>query len=98
MKKKLHELIQIAKKGKKFKARHPLLKNLWSENHFLIFETFSKDAIVHDWEYQEIREPQVVEFDLTVNDSGFFEWHQPEASIKLNGKKWKVVCAEVMDD
>lgn len=95
--KKLHELIKLAKEGKQFIAKTSFSVPL-KEKSFLQKEPWSESFITADWEYQETREPEVVEFDLTVNDSGFFEWHQPEASIKLNGKKWTVVCTEVMDD
>lgn len=94
---KLHELIQLAKEGKQFKATRTGLAEFLYDCDFKTCDSWSIDSILFDWEYQEVREPEVVDFDLTVNDSGFLEWHHPGAIIKLTGKKWRIVATEILE-
>ena len=103
--KKLHELIQLAKDGKKFKAITRGLAEFLCDWHFKTSDSWSKDSILADWEYQEIRKPEVVEFELDCK-----EFKQSYALVNqrfgptndlynsLRGKKWKVVCTEVMGE
>jgi len=51
--KKLHELIELAHQGKKFKARLPGRSELWPQDHFIDNGGWQKFAITADWEYIE---------------------------------------------
>lgn len=95
---KLHQLIEWANQGKKFKAIYECLAEWLNQDDFKTCDVWSTRGIVADWEYQEIKEPEVVEFDVTIHDSVFFEWHQPEAIIKLSGKKWRIVATEIVEE
>lgn len=102
--KKLHELIQLAKEGKQFKATRPGLVDFIWDWDFKDFNSWSKDSILADWEYQEFREPEVVEFELDCQ-GGRLPIHAmcnlkygptPEQYESLVDKKWKAVFTEVM--
>lgn len=101
---KLHELIQMAKDGKKFSAEHPLNKSVWNDKEFIDCETYNYKSIVMDWQYEEIREPEVVEFEcefLKEDTFGYIVPYGLDISDKIEplvGKKWKVVCTEVIEN
>lgn len=90
---KLHELIQLAKTGKKFKASYD--QAIYNEKYFQSVINWHWNAVLADWEYEEIEEPEVLEFDINANN---LFWSFPnEMAQKLDGKKWKVVCTEVIE-
>lgn len=102
MTKKLHELIKMAKEGKKFKAFYD--EAIYDEKHFASIITWHWNSVIADWEYQEIREPEVVEFECEFweeNQLGYIIPAGLDIADKLTpliGRKWKVVCTEVIDE
>lgn len=104
MKKKLHELIQLAKEGKKFKAFYD--EAIYDEKHFAIIIAWHWNAVVSDWQYQEIRDPEVVEFVLIeprkidpqlARKIPFIGISSDQYHKIMSKEKWKVVCIEVME-
>lgn len=67
MTKKLHELIELAKSGKKFsfKATSTISNvTIYNQNSFNGIAVWSENAITADWEYIVEKEPLVVELDV----------------------------------
>lgn len=101
--KKLHELIEMAQNGKKFKAIHPKNNSVWEDKEFIQCETYNYTSIILDWQYEEIREPEVVEFECSffpdATDKFIIPCGQGLDNIlkPMVAKKWKVVCTEVME-
>lgn len=94
--KMLHELIALAKCGKKFKV-----KSIYGKAEFT-HEQFTNDDerwlvpyITSPWQYEEVREPRVVEFegDWTMAKFGDAFVNEP----RLCGAKWKIVATEVIE-
>lgn len=90
---KLHQLIEMALAGKKFKA-------------FRDGGEFSFDLTsMRSWNWHEVTadwtvefKPEVVEFELSVSAIGIVNWSVASDSKKLKGKKWRFVATEVVED
>lgn len=102
--KMLHELIALANAGKQFRASRDYQPFLY-DGYFRGRNTWKQDAVMADWEYEEIREPLVVEFELdcqSMNLEAIFDQSSIEAFRKdlrkLNAKKWKIVATEVIGE
>lgn len=99
--KKLHELIELAEKGVKFKARH--IEGYWQTEYYFKCSSsvgWTTEEVIHDWKYQEHKEPEVVEFECEwFRDHGIVS---PNIHIsianRLRDRTWKVVCTEVVDE
>ena len=99
--KMLHELIELAKQGKKFIARLEGESIDYREVYFCS-GGWEDEAVIGQWTYKEIKEPQVVEFECIwyrENGSGVMPFGQ-NIGTKLEtliGKTWKVTCVEVVE-
>jgi len=60
MKKKLHELIEMAKSGCKFHAKYSESEGWLNEYYIRIFNEWSSDSITADWDVRMDREPRVI--------------------------------------
>lgn len=98
----LIELIKKAQAGEKFKAKNPYSILVYYENCFIQIQNWTKESVLADWTI--IKEPEVVEFELDCKEA------PPGAAMlkkgngpnylqhkRLIGKKWKVVCTEVVE-
>lgn len=102
--KRLDQLIALAKSGKKFEAYNRADFMTLTQDQFITAVSWSTDAITGQWEYEEIKEPCIVEFtldcqtkspttamDSTIDGPSRDQWKS------LRGKKWKVTCVEVKE-
>lgn len=102
--KMLHELIELAMAGKKFEARCLAIKNnpTWVNNEDFIQDfLYGNSSITSKWEYKEILEPQIIEFEGNwYKDSAgcILPIYSQETLSKLLDKKWKVVCTEIIEE
>ncbi|HAB99724.1 MAG TPA: hypothetical protein DCE71_07885 [Parachlamydiales bacterium] len=60
MKKKLHELIEMAESGKQFEAIHPGSKQVFCVKEFKTVRSWNGVSITGDWEVRMKREPRVL--------------------------------------
>lgn len=99
--KRLHELIELARAGKKFKAR--ILETSWVfDDWFLSITGYDVSHVMAEWEYIEIREPQVLEFVFDCRE------HEPDQAmnkditydtyLSLDKKKWRIVATEILEE
>lgn len=100
--KRLDELIALAKCGKKFSARRPdsLCQVGFNQEHFKQCNGWSSNDVTTLWGYVEDREPRVVEFEATVKTHGRHNLVveiEHESLRPLVGRKVKVVCTEVIE-
>lgn len=103
--KKLHELIELAEAGVKFKAKYTngLETQEFSQKYFLGALSWRPSLIKIDWEYHEIREPEVVEFDCYWIDNKRDPIHPTGAEFSIlqeiaeSKKRWKVTCTEIVE-
>lgn len=95
--KMLHELIEMARAGKKFMARRvdSACPVGYNHEHFRHCNGWSSNDVVASWLYEETREPRVVEFTA---DWTAAKHDDIVTMIKgLGGAKWKVVATEVIE-
>lgn len=109
--KMLHELITLAKAGVKFKAYCKVRSDVISvtQDSFLestrqpVSNSWTIEEIITPWQYEEIKEPRVVEFEATVTEinslavnlGNFYIFH--DSMKELAGRKVKVVATEVIE-
>ena len=106
--KMLHELIQMAKEGKKFEAKSSLVPDIIYNQEYFNQDSggWKNNSVITPWECKEIREPEVLNFKLDctkVNPSSAFndeESNGPsyEQWNKMRSKKWKIVATEILDE
>lgn len=100
--KTLKELIELARAGKKFVAFSPKTRIRYYPKDFLGDFVWSSSSIISEWEYEEIREPQVLEFefDCRKNDPDkAMNRDVPFSTYKnLCEKKWKIVATEILSE
>lgn len=97
---KLHDLILMAKCGKKFRAKRSGITYHLNQTDFKQCDSWGNDAIVADWTYEEIIEPLKLETDVK-----FLEFCGKEA-VRLNiavptefgGKTFKMVLTEIQSE
>lgn len=98
MKKKLHELIEMAKRGEKFEAARTTGSDWYIQDTFLIKPGnywFSVD-IITDWTVRMKREPRVVWLAQRADDSLYEQWFDSSEDSKHFGKPIKFI--EVIED
>ncbi len=105
-KKYLHEIIQAAKAGKTFKAWHPFTNTQYSHETIKPNKiSWHTEEICTLWDYEEIKEPEVLEFILNCKtlkpdaalDSDIHGPSNLQYELK-KGKKWKCVLTEIVGD
>lgn len=110
--KKLHELIELAKAGKKFRASIGNHCVPFSNETFLNFNEWTTYQVMEQWIYEEIVELEIVEIEsMEFRRLGDFKgavtnpdllligttWCKgPNSVDKLRGKKWKVRFEEII--
>ncbi len=103
MKTKLEHLIRMANERKRFAAIHPVTRFMWFTKDFLETTSWDSRSILADWEYEEIRDPEVVEFECEfaeLSSHGLICPHAINLSKILRpmiGKKWKITAVEVVE-
>lgn len=96
--KMLHELIALAREGKKFRARLGSIDVNYNESVFADDEqVWTPEEITEPWEYIEHKEPRNITFYI---ENGCAETIQDETKIDevFRSGKWKVVCTEVVGE
>lgn len=91
--KMLHELIELANAGKKFKAKSYYgLEVYYPEDFSKMNERLHSEYIINPWQYEEIKEPrfrkEIVDM-RNGNAAMGLEW--------MNGAKWEIVATEVIE-
>lgn len=105
--KKLHELIELAEKGIKFKARmrrktYPFHSQDFFLNHLIAYKV---EDVIADWEYIEHREPLKMEFECewderrSTGDIYPHPFKEKDNIVleKLIGKRTKVIVEEIVE-
>lgn len=99
--KKLHELIELANKGVKFRATRGYGLFLFPGDFFNHRNGWSNDQITACWEYEEIKDP--------IKSSGIVQWVKESNGIvypygdmglpmrDLIGKKTKITIEEIVE-
>lgn len=97
--KRLDQLIALAKCGKKFEAYNRMDNLNLTQDQFITAVAWSTDAITALWEYREIIEPRVVEFETIVKGPirHNLGWIEAKTLLSLSGCKVKVVVTEVIE-
>lgn len=91
--KMLHELITLAKAGVKFRAKS-IAGGPWCYASAFYHASWTPEEITTHWQYEEIKEPRVVEFNA--------HWDMTCPALKnilkqLDGARWKIVATEVVE-
>lgn len=95
--KRLHELIELANAGKKFRARAPGMA--WLSEKYFTEGSFYVHVIAMLWEYEEIKEPRVVEFEaIPSKETNQYAKIWAKELKPLIGVKCRVVVTEVIDE
>lgn len=87
---KLHELILMARAGKKFRATYKSYP-CWINNRQVLIRIWDTTSITADWMVEF--EPEVIEFESD-NKSGWICIYNQ----KLAGKRWRIVATEKVED
>ena len=98
MTKMLHELITLAKEGKKFSVRHPTSNRIFDQDEFNYNNNWVNNSITMPWtDYKETKEPIVIWVNVypTYNEcydlKETAEYHANDAAIKKAVKFVEVV-------
>lgn len=101
--KKLHELLSLAKAGKKFRATYDY-SDAWSEHDILAASSWPVNYITADWTYKEIKDPIKLEFEAKVIRHEYAGCSVNNLTLSfgdigelyLNGKRFKVTMQELI--
>lgn len=94
----LHQLIELAKAGKKFRARFGDDRD-WRNNDYFKGGDWSAEGITTPWQYEEVREPRVVGFEaIPSKETNQYAKIWAKELLPLKGVKCRVVVTEVIDE